>query len=411
MLGSVSGYQILQFGQLWLIHELTGSPLYLGYVGLASAAPAIALNLFGGVFADRVDKRRLIIAMELISACLIVLLATITLLDVVRVWHVLAIAFVAGAVNAFDQPARQALYPLLIDRKVLMSAVALNSSIWQGTRIVAPAVAGLIIATAGTAIAFYLSAFGSVIMAAAVAGLKLPRTDAGVTGSAARDIVEGLVFIKRNSIFSFLIGMTFFNSFFGMAYLMLMPVFAVDVLRIGAEGQGVLLSLSGVGALSTTLWLSSRGNLHNNGLVLIGGATLSGLAVATFALTSHYVGSYYLAMVLMFMIGMFNSAYMMSVMSSLQMMVPDQFRGRVMGFYGMTYSIFPLGGMQAGALAVFIGAPFALAIGGLAVAAFALGPAMFNSRVRNLGVLLLQFERAMPARAQGYRPSPSASDS
>jgi len=157
---------MLTFGQLWLVHELTESPLFLGFVGVATAVPAIALNLFGGVFADRLDKRRLIMVTQALSALIIFLLATLTVLELVEVWHVLAIAFVTGAVNAFDQPARQALYPHLIDRKVMMSAVAMNSSIWQGTRIAAPAAAGIIIAVTGTAMTFFLAGLGFIIMAA-----------------------------------------------------------------------------------------------------------------------------------------------------------------------------------------------------------------------------------------------------
>ncbi len=141
---SVSGFQILRFGQFWLIFQLTGSPLALGYVGLANGVPAIFLNLFGGLAADRMDQRRLIVIAQSITAGLIFLLATLTLLDLVRVWHVLTIAFLAGAVEAFDQPARRTLFPHLIDRKVMTSAVALNSAIWPGTRSLAPAAAGLI---------------------------------------------------------------------------------------------------------------------------------------------------------------------------------------------------------------------------------------------------------------------------
>ncbi|HCH08122.1 MAG TPA: MFS transporter, partial [Dehalococcoidia bacterium] len=149
-LASVSGFQMLNFGQFWLVFELTESPLYLGYVGAANAISAITLNLFGGVYADKLDKRRLIIITQLITAALIFLLAFLTVTGVVAVWHILAIAFVTGAVNAFDQPARQALYPHLIERSAMVSAVALNSAIWQGTRIFAPAVAGVIIASLGT---------------------------------------------------------------------------------------------------------------------------------------------------------------------------------------------------------------------------------------------------------------------
>ena len=416
-LASVGGFQMVMFSQGWLVHQLEESPLYLGYVGLANAIPAISLNLFGGVFADRLDKRRLIMATQSIIAALLFLLATLTLLELVRVWHLLVIAFVTGAVNAFGQPARQALYPHLIDRKVMMSAVALNSSIWQGTRTVAPAMAGLVIAVASTATAFYIGAFGFVAMAVVMYGLHVPHIERGATGSTGHDMLEGLRFIKGNSIFSFLIGMTFFNSFFGMAYVTMMPVFAVDILGVGADGQGVLLSAGGIGALMTTLVLGSVGNFPRRGLLLIGGAAMFGLAVATFGLTSHLVGWYALALVLMFFIGIFNQTYMVSVMSSLQMMVPDHMRGRVMGFYGMVYSIMPLGGMQAGAVASAVGTPFgvpgvsvAIAIGGLVVSAFALGPAMVNQRVRNLGTLLLQFERATQARVPASQVSSSESD-
>lgn len=143
LLASVSGVQILRFGQFWLVYQLTGSPLPLGYVGLATGLPAVALNLFGGVLADRFDQRRLIIATQSITAGLIAILATLTLLDVVQVWHILLIAFGAGAVESFDQPARQSFYPHLIERHVMGSAVALNSAIWQGTRTIMPALAGV----------------------------------------------------------------------------------------------------------------------------------------------------------------------------------------------------------------------------------------------------------------------------
>ena len=399
-LASVSGYQMFQASQFWLVHnELKGSPLFLGYVGLANAIPAITLNLFGGVFADRLEKRRLIVATQTILASLIFLLATLTLLDLVRIWHVLGIAFVTGGVNAFDQPARQALFPHLIERKVMTSAVALTASIWQGTRIVAPAVAGLIIAVVGTAASFYVAALGFLTMAAVIGALRVPHIKRGATGSAAQDMLEGVRFITTNGVFSFLIGMTFFNSFFGMAYMVLMPVFAEDIFGRGAGAYGMLLSIGGAGSLITTIWLSSRGDVHRQGLLLIGGATMFGLSVAAFGLTSDLVGSYYLALALMFIIGIFNSIYMVSVISSLQILVPDRLRGRVMGFFGMTWSFMPLGGMQAGAIATFIGAPVAIAIGGLAVSAFALGPAMINNRVRNLGALLLPVEEPASSRA------------
>jgi MFS family permease len=411
LLASVSGFQMLRFGQFWLVYQLTGSPLPLGYVGLANGVPAICLNLFGGVFADRWDQRRLVIVTQGLTAIFIFVLATLTLLNVVQVWHIVVIAFCAGAVESFDQPARQSLYPHLIDRKVIGSAVALNSCLWQGTRIVMPAVAGCIIAWVGTAMTFYLAGLGFVIMATVMYRLQVPPITRQARGSAAQNIREGLAFIRQNSIFSFLIAMTFFNSFFGMAYITLMPVLTVAILHVGAKEQGLLMGVGGVGALLTTLWLSSRSHVGSKGWLIIGGGVMSGLSIAALGLTSAFVGSFTLALVIMFIIGMSNTTYAISIQSSLQMLVPDHMRGRVMGFYGMTHNIMPLGGMLTSALAGLITVPFAIAVGGLAVAAFALGPAMTNSAVRNLGALLGQVDVATASGTHRPRPSACPADS
>jgi len=399
---------MLTFTLLWVTFELTKSPLFLGYVGAVNAIPAILLNLFGGVFADMFDKRRLIIACQLVTAALIFILALMTMFDILHIYYVLLIAFLAGGVNAFDQPARQALYPHLIDRSAIMSAVSLNAAIWQGTRIVAPAIAGGIIAYLGTSMSFFIAGVGFVTMAMVTVALKIPKIERGGSGNPARDMLDGLKFIMGNSAFSFLIAMTFFNSFFGMAYIFMMPVFSVDILKVGADGQGVLMGVSGAGALATTLILGSVGNFRQKGLMLIGGATAFGLTLMLFGLVSQAYPSYYLVMGIMVFIGIFNSVYMISIMSSLQMMVPNQMRGRVMGFYGMTWSIMPLGGMQAGWIASYLGAPLAVFIGGVAVAGFAVGPAMLNKQVRNIGTLVNQVEHAITqGRQQQQRAAPA----
>ena len=263
LLASVAGFRMFEFSQFWLAYELTGSPLYLGYVGAAQAIPGVVLNLFGGVFADRLDKRHLIIVTQVVTAALIFFLATVTALDLVNKWHVLIVASLAGGVDAFNQPARQAIFPHLIDRRVMMSAVALNSTVWPGTAIIVPAFAGGLIALADTEVALYVGATGFLAMAAVVYRLRIPPVLSDVRGSPAQDMLEGLRFIVRNSIFSFLIAMTFFNSFFGVSYQIMMPVFAVDVLKVGAPGQGVLLEVRGVGALLTNLWWGSRVGLSS----------------------------------------------------------------------------------------------------------------------------------------------------
>ena len=396
-LASVAGYQTLIFGQGWLTFELTGSPLYLGYIGLASATSSIALNLFGGVFADKLDKRRLIVITQLTTASLVFLLAVITLLEVVQVWHIILIAFVAGGVGAFDQPAQQALYPHLIDRNAIVSAVALDSAVWQGMRIVAPAAAGFVISLAGTATAFFLASAGFVTMASVMLLLKVPRIESTSGGNPIQDMIEGLKFIGGSSVFSFLIGMTFFNSFFGMAYMMMMPAFAVDVLKVGADSQGLLIGMSGIGSLAITMVMSSMSGSENRGPLIVVGSAVFGISIATFALTSLYIGSVPLALALMLIVGISNSLYMISIRSSLQLLTPDSMRGRLMGFFGMTWSIMPLGAFQSGALAEFVGVPAAVAMGGGLVTLFALGPALMNRQVRNLGVIIQERE----ARAVG----------
>jgi len=412
-IASVSGFQILRFAQFWLIFELTGSPLNLGYVALANGIPAIVLNLFGGLAADRMDQRRLIMVSQTITASLIFLLATITLLDLVKVWHLLAVSFLAGAVEAFDQPARRSLFPHLIDRKVMASAVALNSAIWPANRIMAPAVAGLIIGFSGTASAFYVAGIGFLVMVAVTYGLRIPRITRTASGGAAHDLLEGLNYIRSNSVFTFLIAMTFFNSFFGGAYITLMPMFALEILDVGAKEMGWLMGVSGIGALITSLWLATRGGERPMRLLIIGGGIMSGVTVAAFGVTSLYPGYFWLAMVIMFAVGVFNTMFTTSSQTTLQLMVPDQIRGRVMGFYGMTYNIRPLGGMQAGALASigFLGAPFAVAIGGIAVIIFAVGAAIFNRNVRNLDTLLSESVSTAETGVQRQQASPSSANS
>jgi MFS family permease len=182
-------------------------------------------------------------------------------------------------------------------------------------------------------------------------------------------------------------------------------VLAVAILQVGAKGQGLLMGAGGVGSLLTTLWLSSRSTAESKGWLIIGGGVMSGLAIAALGLTSEFVGSFPLALAIMFVIGICNTTYITSIQSSLQVLVPDHMRGRVMGFYGMSYNIMPLGGMLAGALADLITAPVAIAVGGLAVAAFALGPAMMNRQSRNLGALLRQVETAAASSTQRQQSS------
>ena len=378
-LAAVSGQQMMWVAQGWLIYRLTDSPLYLGYAGLATAAPAIVLNLVGGVLADRLDQRRVIFATQLVTAASVAGLATLTALDLVQPWHVLAVGFASGATQAFGNPARQSLFPQLIEREQLMNAVALNSMVWQSTRIVAPAAGGVLVGTVGEAATFYLAAASFSLLGFIVIGLRVEREVRGRRETMLRDLAVGLGFIREHFLFAFLIGMSFVNSFFGNASQQLMPVFARDILDAGPSGMGLLMSAGGFGAILGLGVTAALTDYDRKGYLLVGGASAYGAFLVLFALST----SYPLSLFASFFMGAFGSVYMITVQTALQLRVPDELRGRVMGVFGMTYNMGPLGGLQAGAVADAFSAPAAVALSGLAIIAFA-SSATLRSEVRRL---------------------------
>jgi MFS family permease len=387
MVASVMGFQIMMVAQGWLVYDLTDSKLFLGYLGLAAGVPTIVLSLIGGVVADKVNQRRLLMLTQSISGLVMLVLATLVLLDMVQVWHLMVTAFLIGSVQAFDGPTRQAIFPHLIEREDMMNAVALNSMVWQGTRVIGPALGGIIIGTRlGIAPGFYAAFAGFLIMAFMVSTLRLPPIKRTQGTSVAQDMAEGIKFVRTNKIFTFLIGMSFFNSMFGMSYIFLFPVFAKDIFETGASGLGFLSAATGMGGLLGTFTTASLGNFQRKGWLLLGGAVFFGIFLILFAITSSLFASLPLAMGLIFLAGACTSIYMISILTTLQSMVPNELRGRVMGIYGMTFSVLPLGGMQAGAVAEFTSAPFAVALGGGAIILFAVGMAVTNSQVRNIGM-------------------------
>ena len=381
MLLSVGGFQVMQVAEGWLMYDLTGQAKYLGFLGLALAVPTISLSLFGGAMADRLNQRWLIMGTQGASAALVAALATLVLLGMVQVWHILVIAFLGGAVQTFDHPARMSLYPHLIDRKVLMNAVVLNNSVWQGTRLVGPVMAGFLIAFGGMALPFYLTAACFLGMVLAIKLVQAPAIQRARRGSVLTNIVEGLSFVRSNSTFAFLIGMSYLNGFFGLSYIMLLPIFSRDILSVGPMGLGVMNAASAVGSLLVIGHMATRRDTRHKGVLLLGGATLFGVALILFA----YSRSFPLSLLLLAVAGGSTSLYMMMIQTIIQARVPDQLRGRVMGIYGLTWSMMPLGALQAGFIADLVDAPFAVALGGFVLAAFAVAVAVLGPGIRNLG--------------------------
>ena len=387
MLASVMGHQMLiMFSLGWLIYDLTdGDARYVGYMSASIAAPAMVLNLFGGVYADRLNTKHLLGFTQLATASIVAGLAVLTMLDAANRWHVLASAFLIGGVQAFDTPTRQSIFPRLIDRTALPNAIALNSLIWNGTRIIAPAMAGIIIGRADISTAIFISAAGFLAMSILSQTLRLPPTERAA-GKVFREMMGGFLFIKRTPIFSSLIGMAFFTSIFGMSYLFLMPVFANEVLEVGAEKIGILMGASGIGAIAGIVISMNLGKHQPIGRVIIWGAVSFGISLILFAVTTA-LKLYGLSMLVLFVSGTCNSVFLMAVMTTLHGLVPDQFRGRVMGIYAISWSLTMVGGLQANFIAHYISAPLAVAVGGSLVVAYALGVALANQPLRALSGL------------------------
>ena len=385
LLASVTGYQMLvMFSLGWLIsNELNADVRFLGYMSSAIAVPAIGLNLFGGVFADKLNPKRLLLLTQLTTALVVFGLGLLVVLDVANEWHVLVAAFLIGAVQAFDNPTRQSLFLRLVDRTAFSSAVVLNASVWTGTRIFAPFIAGVIIGRTDTSVAIFVSAAGFLAFALISQSLR-PIPVQRASGRVLTEMMAGFLFIRRSPVFSILIGTTFFTSFFGLSYVFLMPVFADDVFEVGAEKIGFLMGAAGVGALMGIFIASMRTRSPKKGWFLIGGALGFGFFLMLFALASNSQ-QYELSLVLLFAADMCISIYFIMVMTTLQAQVPDQFRGRVMGFYAITWSLAPLGGLQSSQIAHHASAPVAVAIGGALMFVMALSVALGSRHVRSIG--------------------------
>ncbi len=384
-LASVGGTQLVMLAQAWLVFELSGSALQLGYLGAAASLPNIAMSLFGGVLADRFDKRRLLM---LTSALTALLLFALTLLDVtglVRVWHVLLIAAGVALIQGVDWPARVSVFPALIEREFMMSAVALNSVVWQVTRMAMPALGGLLMAATDTWVLFALGGAGALVMTAVMGGIAV-RIPGMATGSAALQVIAGFRFILTTPLFRSLLLLSYVGTFFGSSYTQIMPAFAA-LLQAGESGYGYLISAGGVGSMLGTLAVSGLQRHPRLGWVMIGCSAASALCLYGFAWLVSLggpTGVFLAALAFVTLAALFASMFMISSMTVLQLTVPDDLRGRVMGIHAITYSMIPLGGLFVGALAAASGPVLALALSASAYLALVLAVATLLDAVRGI---------------------------
>ena len=389
-LASVNGFQIFMFTESWITHELNESPEALGLLGLFTALPTIILNLFGGALADRFNKKLLITVCQIFTFFGVGLFAFLYQIDFMKYWHIYIFAAAGGAINAFELPARMSYYPLLINKDAMPSAVAMNSMTWQGTRVIAPAIAGLLIALFGGTTTLLICCVCFLLM---IFFLNLTHVDISKLkqkGNPLQDIIDGLLFIYKNKLFLTIIGYSFFIGFFGWVYLTMMPYMAVQVLKVDSSGTGILMTSAGMGAVIPTV-IFARAGINDRRMGISAGSFFSGISILLFAFTAYQFQSFYITMFFVFLIGLFSSVYMLSAISTIQLNVPDQLRGRIMGIYTITYSIISLGGLYSGLVGGFldrllatdhIGVPISIGLGGIIVIIGSICIYLFNESLK-----------------------------
>lgn len=348
----------------WLLYQLTGSPVLLGLNGIFRAVPAISLGLISGTFVDRYDRRRMLLWTQVSLGLLALGIGVLDHIGHIQPWHIYTFTFLSASVGAFDGPARQAMFPSLVPHSALPNAVALNSLLWKGSALVGPSLGGVAISLMGTAGAFYANAASFSVVVVMLLRLRVKaRPESQRRRHFMAETQEGYSYIVSRPI---ILGITLLEavaSVFGLDHTML-TVFASDILRVGAHGFGLLQSARGLGAVIGSGLYLAVGQRPHQGRILFVSAISYGIGFALFGLSPSFA----LSLLLMTFVGMTDTIWGASRGTIMQMITPEQFRGRVMGVFQLSNrGLHPLGQVESGILIPLIGAREATVAGGLFV--------------------------------------------
>lgn len=367
---SLAGTWMQQTAMSWFVYQITNSKLLLGVVAAVGSAPMMLSSIWGGSLADRHPKRSILLATQSAQMVCAFLLATGVWLGFASPLFIIIVAALNGIAMGFDMPARQAFTVEMTSREDLLNAISLNSSIVNGARVVGPSVAGLLIGAVGVAMCFFLNGLSFVAVIAGLLLMRLPPFERKVEIASAREHAwEGIVYsIKHQRVRTILL-LFLAIGIFGWSYTVLMPAFARDVLGRGANGYGVLMSASGIGAFVGALVVATYGHLFAPRRLALGGVWLFAASLFALALTH----TFYIALAFLFASGFGMLLFFSTSNTVLQTIVPDEMRGRVMGVWSLVFgAMIPLGSLEAGALAHWAETPFALAFGAIICAVSAL---------------------------------------
>ncbi len=361
---SLIGSWMTQVATVWLVYQLSASPWLLGIVGFTSQIPSLILLPFAGVFADRWNRHRVIVWTQILSMIQSLTLAVLALTGVVNIWHLIGLSLVQGIVNSFDAPARQAFVPEMIERKEdLANAIALNAAMFNGARLIGPAVAGVVLATVGAGVCFLIDGISYIAVIIALLAMKLkPRTIKSVSGNPLERLKEGFAYTFGFAPIRAIILLLALVSFWGMQYTVLVPIFATKILNGGADALGYLMAASGIGALFGAVYLSTRKSIVGIGKIIAYSPALMGMAIVGFAVSRVM----WFSLLMMLLSGLGFILQFASSNTFIQTIVEDDKRARVLSIYTMAFfGVIPFGNLFAGGLANYIGAPNTLILSGV----------------------------------------------
>ena len=360
---SVCGTWMQQVAQSWLVYRLTGSATLLGIVGFATQIPVFGLGPIAGVIIDRYSPHRVTVLTQSAALVQALLLSLLTLMGWVQPAHIILLGFVLGIVNAFDMPARQALVNQMVDAKDLSNAVALNSSMINAARIVGPALAGIVVAKVGEGACFMINTVSYLAVIMALLAMKLPKKsdESARQFSIAHSLVEGLRYTLATVPIRDVLLLLGLVGFMGMPYMTLMPVFAAEIHKSGADALGLMLGAVGFGALIGALFLAQRATVLGLGRIIVIATLGFGLGLIVFTVSRVF----WLSLVILMGVGFGWMVLIAASNTALQTLADNEMRGRVMSLFSMMLvGMAPFGSLLAGWLADRIGAPLVVATGG-----------------------------------------------
>jgi len=369
---SLVGTWMQNVAQSWLVYRLTHSELLLGTAWFCAQIAVFALGPLGGLAADRYSRHKVVILTQTLSMLQAFVLAALTLSGRVQVWHVLVLAGLLGCINAFDMPGRQALVIQMTSKDDLINAISLNSAMFNAARVIGPGIAGVLVAAVGEGTCFALNGVSFLAVIGGLAAMRLPAFQPKPPSSPWAHLTDGFRYVWRHHEVRRVLAVMAAATISGMPVLVLIPFFADDIFHRGSRGLGFLMGAMGVGAVVGTLVLARRTQVKGLARVMVYSGLLAGAAYVAFAFSRQF----YFSLAVMPLIGYNVMRQMASANTTIQMLIPDEYRGRTMALYAMTVvGLGPFGSLAAGALAGRFGARATVAAGGvvalLAAATFA----------------------------------------